>query len=228
MRGWVIALFAAAVCEPALAGPWVRAKGEGYGRGAVAAERVSGLDAVRYDGYGEFGLSDQWTLTMKAEQVRFRGNEDFNAQGLRTTLRRSLYKRGPIRVAVEAGAVYGAAMGGVRGCDTIGAEARVSSGMSGNWAGTNWYVFADAATRLHGEGCWRDRLEIGGAQEIAPNIYLTNQFWFERGSEEARSDKIETGILWRIGKTDLSLAWREELSGRFDEQGIVLAVANRF
>ena len=228
MRGSVAALLGIALCEPALAGPWVRAGGQGYGRAAVAAENVSGLDAVRYDGYGEYGLNDSWTLTVKAEQVRFSGNRDFNAEGFRATLRRNLFRRDALIVSAEIGAVHGAAIGGVKGCDQLGGEARLSSGMSGSWSGTDWYVFADAATRLHAEGCWRDRLEIGGAQEIAPNLFLTNQFWFERGSESARSDKIETGLLWRIDALDLSVAWREELSGRFDESGLVIAIARRF
>lgn len=228
MRRIVTILLVAAVCRPAQAGPWVRASGEGYGRAAVAGERVSGLDAVRYDGYGEYGLNDQWTLTLKAEQVRFQGNEDFTSEGFRATARRGLYQRGAIKVAVEIGAIHGAAIGGVRGCDRLGGEARLSTGMSGSWSGTDWYIFADAATRLHAEGCWRDRVEFGGAQEIAPNIFLTNQFWFERGSENARSDKVETGLLWRRGEIDLSMAWREELSGRFEESGLVVALASRF
>ena len=176
MRGVVAALMGVAFCEPALAGPWTRAGGEGYGRAAVASERVSGIDAVRFDGYGEYGLSDRWTLTVKAEQVRFPDNEDFTAEGFRATVRRGLYSRDGFVVAAEFGAVHGAAIGGVRGCDRLGGEARVSAGLSGSWVGTDWYVFADAASRVHAEGCWRDRLEVGGAQELAPNIYLTNQF----------------------------------------------------
>lgn len=228
MRVALTILMATALCRPAEAGPWARASGEGYGRVAVAGERVSGLDAMRFDGYAEYGLNDQWTLTLKAEQVRFQDNEDFTAEGFRATVRRGLYKRGPLIVAGEIGAVHGAAIGGVRGCDRLGGEFRLTTGMSGGWSGSDWYIFADAATRLHAEGCWRDRLEFGGAQEIVPNLFLTNQFWFERGSKSARSDKVETGLLWRLDEIDLSVAWREELSGRFEESGLVVALASRF
>ncbi|MCI4645672.1 MAG: hypothetical protein MRY64_12905 [Hyphomonadaceae bacterium] len=229
MRGiWLGWAALAAGQGTAVAGPWVFDSGEGYGRVAVSVEDVEGLSARRYDVYSEIGLTRSWTLTAKAERVQFPDAEDFNAEGYRATLRRALWSRETVHVSVEGGAVYGAAIGGVRGCDELGTEFRLTSGASGRWSGAHWYTFADIATRLHGEQCWRDRVEIGAGREIARNVYFTNQIWLERGSENARSTKIETGVLYRMNKLDFSLAVREELSGRFDETGVVVALARRF
>ncbi len=226
---WVLMTIAGLLsAKAAQAGPWVRKAGDVYARAAVAAESVDGLSAYRYDGYGEVGLTGQWTLTAKAEQVRFADAADFNAEGFRVTLRRPLYRRKALIVSAEMGAVHGAAIGGVTGCDRLGGEARLTAGYSGSIASSDWYVFADVATRLHAEGCWRERAEFGAGQEIASNIFVVTQYWFERGSERSRSDKIETALLWRVGDIDLSVAWREELSGRFNETGFVFAIARRF
>lgn len=210
------------------AGPWVIEAGEAYGRAAASFETVEGLDARRSDLYGELGLGWGLALTAKAEQVIFPDARDFDAEGYRITLRRRIWSRDTLHIALEGGAVYGAAIGGVRGCDTLGGEARLSSGASGQWYGSEWYLFADAAARVHAEGCWRERFEFGGGQELARNLFFTNQVWIEGGSETSRSVKIETGLLYRFSRADISLAWREEVSGRFEEIGIVVALAARF
>lgn len=221
-------MIAGLACWPACAGPWVQEGGAVYGRVAVASERVEGLDAWRFDGYGEYGLTDRWTLTAKAEAIQFTDASDFDSDGARVSLKRTLWQRNTFTLTAEAGAVYGAAIGGVRGCDTLGGEARLSAGVSGRWDGSDWYMFGDVATRAHGEGCWRDRLELGAGREIAHNLFLTNQIWIERGSEESRSDKLETGFLYRTRWADVSFAYRQEVSGRFDEDGIVLAIAKQY
>lgn len=229
MRGiWFGCAAFAAGHGAASAGPWLLEPGEGYGRLAVAAEEVEGLSARRYDVYSEFGVTRSWTLTAKAEHVQFSDARDFDADGYRATLRRSLWSRDTLKLSAEVGAVYGAAIGGARGCDQLGAELRLTSGASGRWSGMHWYGFADLATRMHAEDCWRDRLEIGAGREIARNLYITNQLWLERGSANARSSKIETGLLYRMRRMDVSLAFREELSGRFDESGVVVSLARRF
>ena len=229
MRGLWLGSFAATIAaDMAEAGPWLRDPGEFYGRISLAAETVEGLDARRIDVYGEYGLTDRWTLTAKAERVDFVDARDFSRDGYRATLRRDLWRRETALVSVEVGAVYGAAIGGVRGCDQVGGEARLTGGASGRWDGARWYGFADVATRVHGEGCWRDRLEIGAGREIHRDLYVTNQIWIERGSESSRSDKYEAGLLYRHALADFGIAYREEFSGRFEESSVVISVARPF
>lgn len=229
MRGlWLGGIAASLGAQAAHAGPWLREPGEVYTRVALAAEDVEGLQAMRYDLYTEVGLSERWTLTAKAERVDFVDARDFSREGYRATVRRDLWRRDTALVSVEMGAVYGAAIGGVRGCDQVGGEARLTGGASGRWDGMRWYGFADVATRVHGEGCWRDRLEIGAGREITRDLYITNQIWIERGSESSRSDKYEAGLLYRHAVADFGIAYREEFSGRFEESGIVVSIARRF
>ncbi|MEM9739888.1 MAG: hypothetical protein AAF829_08460 [Pseudomonadota bacterium] len=229
MRGiWLGGLAVSLGAESAHAGPWLREPGEFYTRAAVAFEEVEGLQAQRYDVYGEYGLTDNWTLTAKAERVDFVDAQDFSREGYRATVRRDLWGRETALVSVEVGAVYGAAIGGVRGCDQVGAEARLTAGASGRWDGARWFGFTDIATRIHGEGCWRDRLEVGAGREITRDLYITNQIWLERGSESSRSNKFETGLLYRHAVADFGVAYREEFSGRFEESSIVISLAKRF
>ncbi|MEM7766227.1 MAG: hypothetical protein AAF253_01920 [Pseudomonadota bacterium] len=230
MKGLWIGFTAVTVtAQGAQAAPWLRGDGEGYGRVAAAGERVEGIDAQRYDAYGEYGLGEKWTVTAKAELVTFPGNTDFNAEGYRATLRRELFGRGAFVLSAEAGAVYGEAIGGANtGCDTLGGEARLGAGASGEMRGAAWYGYVDVAYREHGQGCQRERVELGFGQEVAPNVYVVSQAFLERGTDDARSDKIETGILYRQGHVDWSLSYRQETSGRFEEEGIIASVAVRF
>lgn len=207
-----------------------QAEGEAYARVAFAAEDVEGLTASRYDAYAEYGFADSWTVTAKAETVLFENNEDFNAEGFRATVRKELHRGDRFVVSVEAGILDGAAFGGAPdGCDTTGAEARVGAGWSGGFEDDReWFAFADLARSAHEGGCERDRLELGYGSRVVGDVYVVNQLWLERGSGNARSDKLETAIVWRAGFADVSVACREELSGRFDETGIVFALAKRF
>lgn len=230
MKGIWAGFAAVAYGSGADAAPWLRGDGEAYGRIAAAGERVEGIDARRYDAYGEYGLGSGWTLTAKAELVTFPGQTDFNAEGYRATLRRQLFRHEAFILSAEAGAVHGAAIGGANtGCETVGGEARLGAGASGASERTGeWFGFIDVAVREHEGGCRRERVELGFGQEVAPNVYVVSQYWAERGTDDARSDKVETGILYRHGRMDWSLSYRQETSGRFEEEGIVAALAVRF
>lgn len=50
-------------------------------------------------------------------------------------------------------------------------------------------------------------------------IHPLTKVWLELGSDDARSDKIENALVWKADIAEFSLAWREEISGRFDETG---------
>ena len=228
MRGVWLSGLAVCVGAEASAGPWGRDPGEAYGRVALAAEELEGLTAYRYDVFTEYGLSRDWTAIAKVELVEFPDADDFTADGYRASVRRKIWQKRGFQLAAEAGAVYGAAIGGVRGCEEIGGELRLSAGASGAIEGLDWFGFVDVGGRAHGAGCWRERMELGFGQEIFDNVFLISQAWLERGSDEARSDKLETALLYRVGDIDFSIAYREEFSGRFDERGIVFAVASRF
>ena len=214
----------------AAAAAWGQNPGEWYVRAAFAAEDVEGLSATRYDAYAKFGIAPKWTATAKAEIVRFQDQSPFNAEGYRATIRREIFKRERMVVALEGGAVYGGAFGGAPdGCDGLGAEARVGAGFSGGWEkGRDWFAFADVAARRYDTGCARTRYEFGYGARLSGRLHTVTQLWLERGGDNARSDKIENALVYKFDTFEVSLAWREEISGRFEESGVVLALSSHF
>ncbi len=211
----------------ASASPWAQEDGALYTRLAVSSETVDGADAWRFDGYGEYGLSDVWTLTAKVETIRFEGASDFNNDSARLTVRRQMFRSGGWVGALEGGLIQGGAIGNQNTCETIGLEARGGVGWSGKWRKTQTFTFAELAGRFH-DGCERQRVEFGLGQQATENIWSITQFWSERGSEKASSDKVRSELLWRSGAMDYSIGYRQEVGGRFEEEAVFLAAVRRF
>jgi hypothetical protein len=213
--------------QDAAAAPWTLEHGSFYTRASIASEQIEGLSAWRGDVYGEYGLRDWLTTTLKLEAVDYPDAKDFNVQGWRATVRHRLYQHGAFNVTVEAGVLEGGAIGGRNGCETLGAEYRAGAAWSGTWRGRQSFAFVETARRDY-PACQRDRLEFGLGQQVSENIWSITQFWHERGSPNAASDKVQTELLWRQGALDYSLGYRNENGGYFTEESIFLAVANRF
>lgn len=211
----------------AAAAPWVEAEGGLYVRVSLASEEVETLQGHRADAYAAYGLTENLTLTLKAEAVAYGDAEDFNAQGWRATARRRLYQKGTFLISAEAGLLQGAAIGGRNGCETLGAEVRGGSAWTGKWRKRETYVFGEVAARFH-NGCNRERYEFGIGQQATKNVWNVTQVWIERGSENAKSDKVQSEIIIRDGSIDYSLGYRNENGGRFQEESIFIALAKRF
>jgi hypothetical protein len=227
MRGPICISIGIACAGAAEAAPWTRDDGGYYARVALSAEEISGLNAVRLDLYGEYGLRDNLTLTVKSEAVNYVEASDFDSQSLRVTLRRELWAKKGWVAAIEGGPVYGTAVAGVFGCDTIGAEARLSGGISGKRGVRDFYAFSDLAVTAHADGCQRTRAEFGYGVEIVPDWWLSQQVWLEQGNQSATSHKFETSLARRFDAFDISLGYREEIGGRFEEKGLVIAVIRK-
>jgi hypothetical protein len=77
MRGLITLCFAgAATSGVAEAAPWVREDGGWYARMLGAHDTLNGADGWRLDLYGEYGVTDKITLTLKSEAVTY---PDFRA-----------------------------------------------------------------------------------------------------------------------------------------------------
>jgi len=227
MKGTVLTILMTLSWPMASAAPWVQSDGDFYTRIAIASEEIEGLQAYRGDIYGEYGLTDRWTLTGKVEAIAYEDADDFNAQGWRATLRRNVFKRGAFIGSVEFGALQGAAIGGSNGCETLGAEMRGGMAWSGKVRKIDTFVFAEVVGRLH-EDCRRERFEFGLGQRMTKNIWTISQVWIERGTQNAESDKLQSELLWKGESYDLSIGYRQENGRQFDEQGIFVALAKRF
>lgn len=224
----VVLLFPVLLPWPqALAAPWVQDAGDFYTRIAVASEEVEGLQAQRQDIYVEYGLSERWTLSAKAESIAYDDASDFDATGWRATVRRSLFQMSGFTGAVEVGALEGAAIGGANGCETLGAEVRTGLAWSGTVRKQDTYVFAEIAGRFH-EACQRERLEVGFGQKLRGQLWGVTQIWIEQGTQNAQSTKIQSELMWSGARLDLSVGYRQEYGGQFEEDGIFFSVARDF
>ena len=228
-RGFFIFIVFLLPFGAAEAGPWVREKGDGYLQAAILGQIIDGETAIRSELYGEYGLSTKWTVNAQVEGVKFTQLDGFDQFAYRCTGRRQLWQKGIWKVAFEGGLVGGEAIGGtIGGCDTIGGEARLSFGGGGRTEkGRDWFAFIDGAIREHGN-CRRQRIEAGVGREVVKNWFTVSKVFLEEGSGDARSIKVETALSRRFGQTDLSLGYRQELGGRFRENGIILSVERRF
>lgn len=233
MLRWVsIGLSATFVASPAIASPWSRGDSELYARLAISRHTVDGLDGIRWDSYSEYGLSDDWTVSLKYERLEFDRFGEFDRDGWRVTVRRGFTLPKGLVFALEGGALSGDAIGGAAGCETLGAEARVSIGQStrvgGDTVGQDIFWFAEGAVRAHEDGCQRERAEIGLGQRLYKDVWLVSQAWFDSGDSNASSSKYQFEYLWKADGFDISAGTLIEFGGEFDESAVFFAVARTF
>lgn len=202
--------------------------GEFYARLAIARENVLGADAFRYDLYTKYGISDHWMAIAKIERVEFDRASQFDGDGYRLALRRGVIREGPVRLAIEGGLVGGRAIGGLNGCEGMGGELRASVGTGWRRKNTDYFAFMDVIGRWHRDDCRRERLEAGFGQTFDGKWQVMSQVWLERGTVNARSDKTEVSLTRKFDDFEVSLGYRYEFSGRFDERAVVFAISATF
>ncbi|MBK8198791.1 MAG: hypothetical protein IPK75_10495 [Acidobacteria bacterium] len=228
MRGLITQVFtAASIAGAANAAPWVRDDDGWYARALIAHDTLNGADGWRADLYGEYGLTDNWTLTAKTEAVAYPGASEFNREAYRLTLRRKLLVHDEWSVGVEAGPIYGGTTTGLNSCEGLGFETRGGLGYSGQLEGRAVYMFADAIYIQQEDGCARRRAEIGYGSDLTDHVFLTQQVWLESGDRSATSVKLENQIGLHLGAVDVSLGYREEIGGEFEETAILVALVAR-
>ena len=219
-------VFSSALNE-ALASPWGQEEGAAFVRLGYANEEIQGVSAERVDAYAEIGLGRSITAALTLEQVDYDQGARFDSSAWRAALQRRVFQRYGFVGSLGIGALKGAAIGGRRGCERLGAEFRSGIGWSGQIGDTAAFSFLELATRQHSD-CSRDRIEFGFGQNVVSNLWLVSQYWSERGDQDAISDKAQTDLVWRTDSADLSLSYREELSGAFEERGLVFAIAAKY
>lgn len=218
------------IIDEAVAGPWGQGAGRTYAEIAALGQLIDGAGAVRGELYAEYGVTDKWTIIGQAEGVRFPQLSGQDQYAYRATARRQIWQKGRFTAAFEGGVVGGEAIGGtIGGCDSAGGEARLSVGATGQTKRREreWFAFADVIAREHGN-CRRQRLEAGFGQEVASNWWSVNKVYLETGSGDARSIKLDSKISRTFGRNELGLGYRQEVSGRFREIGVVVSLVRRF
>lgn len=233
MLRWVsFAAVVTAGAPGAHAGPWVRHSDETYSRLAVSRSQIESLDALRVDAYAEHGLNDDWTLTLKYEQLQFDDFSQFNEDGWRATARRGARLSPTVVGAVEVGVLQGGAIGGAAACEALGGELRAGLGQSLKFKSKRGhksaYWFAEAAIRYHEDSCTRQRLEFGYGQQVFGDVWAISQVWVEDGTHNASSTKYQFEYMWKADALDFSIGTQTELGGRFQESSVFVAVSRAF
>jgi hypothetical protein len=227
MRGIILILTWWLPWHSAVAAPWMQEDGGLYVRGALAWEQTQGLTGERGDIYAEYGLNPNTTVTAKIDAVAYDRAPDFNATGWRTTLRRRLIKAGDWDAAIEVGLLDGVAIVGRTGCTRVGGEIRGGLAWSGAFQAQPTFAFAEIAGRVH-KNCTRERYALGFGRQTGEDIWSVTQVWFERGGAGARSDKLQSELMWRKAAFDYSIGYRLEFGGAFTEDSVFIALARRY
>lgn len=144
------------------------------------------------------------------------------------SLRRQLFTHGNWTLGAEAAVLEGGTATGLVSCEGFGGEARAGLGCSGqSKEGRPFYYFADVALIRQNGGCERWRAEIGYGSDLTDRIFLTQQIWIEEGNQSASSMKTESQLGVHFGEVDVSLGYREEIGGQFEETAVLIAVVAR-
>ena len=59
------------------------------------------------------------------------------------------------------------------------------------------------------------------------HILIGQQLWFEEGERSGRSVKTETQLGVHLGRFAVSLGYRDEIGGAFEENAVLIAVIAR-
>ena len=228
MRGAIVFVCAGIACPTAAAGPWGQASGDSFARAALSREQIDGASAWRADVYGEYGVSKNWTLIGKAESVRFPDARDFDASEARLLIQRRIYERRNIVVASGVGAVYGAAIGGIDTCNSVGIESRASIGTSGTLATSDWYVSADLSARWHDDGCERRKLDFVFGIEQSESVTFSPQLYIEQSNRGADSAAVQLEWIRHFSVVDVTFAYKYESGEQFEQHASIIAVSKRF
>lgn len=215
----------AAVAPSADAGAWVPERGDGQMILSLAREAGDFGVTWRADDYLEYGVGGGWALNLKLEnQIRTRDGFDDRFGG-RVGVQRSFMVGERMSVGVQAALLGGEALEGPV-CAGTGVEARAMAGLSFPLGGRDAFVNVEAGVRER-DGCSRTLAEVAAGVDLGGDWRALGKAWSENG-DRAHSTKAEIGLLRDIGRISLGLGYRAEVSGDFNEDGVVAMFWTRF
>ena len=225
-RWTVLAAAGGAVASEADAGAWTQTPGERLEISTVSRETGDFGETWSSDLHIEYGVADGWGINAKiASQFRYGVIED-DRFTLEAGVQRS-FTLGDRAACAIKGSLLGAEALDGPDCQGLGYEARAAIGASRNVLGREAFVNIEAARRERSDGCTRALAEIAAGVELAPKWRTLVKAWSEEG-DGARSAKIEAGVFREFDNYSAGLGYRREISGAFEESGIVVSLWGRF
>ena len=168
----------------------------------------------------ETGFGDGWAANLKVEGEVKIGDTAEQRQGVTLGAKKAFALGDRGSFSIQASVLGGESIDGPD-CQGSGYEARAAIGTSFALGGREGFVNLEGAAKSR-EECDRQLIELTTGIEIVPKLNLIVKGWSEDGSF-SHSEKIESGLLYSFGKVSVGAAWREEVSGGFEEKGWVLS-----
>ncbi len=222
----VMATVSAAGCGEAFAGAWVQARGERLEISNVSRETGEFGENWTSDLHIEYGLAEGWGLNAKiASQFRY-GVIEEDRFAMEAGVQRSFALGDRAAFGVKASVLGAEALNGPD-CQGLGYETRTALGASRSLLGREAFANVEAARREREEGCVRNLVEVAAGVEIVPRWRTLVKAWNENG-DGARTTKVEAGIFRDFDRYSAGLGYRQEVSGAFQESGIVVSLWGRF
>ncbi len=217
---------AASFGEHAFAGAWTQAPGGSQQISTVSREAGDFGETWRGDYLAEYGWKGGWGGHLKLEnQLRLDEGRD-DRLSVEAGIKRSFAMGDRGAVAVQASLLAAESLAGPD-CEGEGYEARAAWGTSRSFGARNGFVNVELARRERGAVCERTLVEAAAGVDIAPRWRTIVKAWSEHG-DGADTAKAEASLLYETGPYSWGLGYRREISGAFQEDGVLLSLWRRY
>lgn len=221
-----LAVAGGAVGGEASAGAWVQSPGHRLEISTISRETGEFGESWTSDLHVEYGLASGWGINAKiASQFRYGLVED-DRFAVEAGVQRS-FALGDRAAFALKGSVLGAEALNGPDCQGVGYEARAALGASRQIFGREAFVNVEAARREREGNCTRDLVEVAAGVDLTPKWRTMVKAWNEEG-QRSRTAKVEAGLFRDFDNYSAGLGYRREISGAFEESGIVVSLWGRF
>lgn len=224
---WALCVIAGgAVTGEAAAGAWTQLPGKRLEISSVSRETGEFGESWTSDLHIEYGVSEGWGVSAKiASQFRYGVIED-DRFTMEAGVQRSFALGDRAAFAVKGSLLGAEALDGPD-CQGLGYEARTAIGSSREVMGREAFLNFELARRERADGCTRALAEIAAGIDLAPKWRTLVKAWREDG-DGAETAKVEAGLFREFGKYSAGLGYRREISGNYEESGVVVSLWGRF
>lgn len=224
---WALcAVAGGAMAGEAVAGAWTQQPGERLEISTVSRETGDFGESWTSDLHVEYGFAGGWGANAKiASQFRYGAIED-DRFTMEAGVQRSFALGDRAAFAVK-GSVLGAEALDGPDCQGLGYEARAAIGSSRKLIGREAFLNFEVARRERADGCTRALAEVAAGIDLAPKWRTLVKAWREDG-DGAQTAKVEAGLFREFGKYSAGLGYRREISGTYEESGVVVSLWGRF
>jgi hypothetical protein len=215
----------APLAQPAFAGAWSQDRGDQQMIVTLSRETGDFDESWRASDHFEAGFGGGWAMNLKAETEVRLGDAADNRSGFALGGKKAFALGERASFSVGASLLGGESIDGPD-CQGSGYETRAAIGTSFALGGREGFVNLEGAAKSRND-CNRQTIELTAGIEIAPKLNLTVKGWSEDGAF-AHSEKVESSLLYAFDSFSVGVGWRQEVSGAFEEKGLVLQAWRSF